>query len=123
MISISFTKKVYEIVSHIPTGKVLSYGQVASMAGNCRASRAVGYAMHRNPYYDSIPCHRVVFQNGNLTNGLAFGGREVQRRLLEAEGVTFTADGYVNMKECRWDIINNYTIPFSSKKESLNLSF
>ncbi|WP_378953256.1 MGMT family protein [Pelosinus sp. sgz500959] len=103
MIFIGFNSKVYEIVSHIPEGKVVSYGQVASMAGNYRASRAVGYAMHGNPYYGSVPCHRVVFQNGNLTDGFAFGGKDVQRQLLEAEGVTFTKDGYVNMKKCRWD--------------------
>lgn len=103
MIFIGFNSKVYEIVSHIPEGKVVSYGQVASMAGNYRASRAVGYAMHRNPYYGSVPCHRVVFQDGSLTDGFAFGGKDVQRKLLEAEGVTFTKDGYVKMKECRWD--------------------
>ena len=73
------------------------------MAGNYRASRAVGYAMHRNPYYGSVPCHRVVFQNGSLTDGFAFGGKDVQRQLLEAEGVTFAKDGCVNMKKCRWD--------------------
>lgn len=104
MIFIGFNSRVYEIVSHIPEGKVLSYGQVASMAGNCRASRAVGYALHRNPYYGSVPSHRVVFQNGSLADGFVFGGKDVQRQLLEAEGVTlFAEDGRVNMKECRWD--------------------
>jgi len=103
VIFIGFNSKVYEIVSHIPEGKVVSYGQVASMAGNRRASRAVGYAMHRNPYYGSVPCHRVVFQNGSLTDGFAFGGKDVQRKLLETEGVTFAKNGCVNMKECRWD--------------------
>ena len=103
MIFIGFNSRVYEIVSHIPEGKVVSYGQVASMAGNCRASRAVGYAMHRNPYYGEVPCHRVVFQNGSLTDGFAFGGKDVQRKLLKGEGVTFANDGCVNMKKCRWD--------------------
>ena len=99
----SFNRTVYEIVSRIPEGKVASYGQVASMAGNSRASRAVGYAMHRNPYYRAVPCHRVVYQDGSLTNGFAFGGRHIQRQLLEAEGVVFTKDGCVDMKKCRWD--------------------
>jgi len=103
VIFIGFNSNVYEIVSHIPKGKVVSYGQVASMAGNCRASRAVGYALHRNPYYGSVPCHRVVFKNGSLADGFAFGGKDVQRQLLEAEAVTFTEDGCVNMKECRWN--------------------
>lgn len=99
----SFNSSVYEIVSRIPEGKVLSYGQVACMAGNCRASRAVGYALHRNPYYGSVPCHRVVFQNGSLADAFIFGGKDVQRQLLEAEGVIFAPNGCVNMKECRWD--------------------
>ena len=103
MIFIGFNSRVYEIVSHIPEGKVVSYGQVASMAGNCRAARAVGYALHRNPYYGSVPCHRVVFQNGSLTDGFAFGGKDVQKQLLEGERVPFTKDGCVNIKECRWD--------------------
>jgi methylated-DNA-protein-cysteine methyltransferase-like protein len=98
-----FNDRVYEIVSHIPEGKVASYGQVASMAGNCRASRAVGYAMHRNPYSGALPCHRVVFQSGKLTDGFAFGGKGVQRQLLEAEGITFSKDGCVNMKKYRWN--------------------
>jgi methylated-DNA-protein-cysteine methyltransferase-like protein len=98
-----FNDKVYKIVSHIPSGKVASYGQVASMAGNPRASRAVGYAMHRNPYYDSMPCHRVVYQDGRLTDGLAFGGKDVQRKLLKAEGIKFTKDGCVIMTKYRWD--------------------
>ncbi len=73
------------------------------MAGNCRASRAVGYAMHRNPYYGALPCHRVVFQNGSVTDGFAFGGKHVQRQLLEAEGIVFNEDGRVDMKKYRWD--------------------
>ncbi len=99
-----FNNKVYEIVSRIPSGKVVSYGQVASMAGNPRASRAVGYAMHRNPYYDSMPCHRVVYQDGRLTDGCyAFGSKNAQRRLLEAEGIQFNKDGHVIMTQYRWD--------------------
>ncbi len=103
VIGMGFNSRVYEIVSRIPEGKVVSYGQVASMAGSYRASRAVGYAMHRNPYHGALPCHRVVFQNGSLTDGYAFGGKDVQRQLLEAEGITFTKDGCVDMKRYRWD--------------------
>lgn len=66
----SFNDRVYEIVRQIPEGKVLSYGQVACMAGSWRASRAVGYALHRNPYQGKVPCHRVVFQDGRLVKAL-----------------------------------------------------
>lgn len=97
-----FNSRVYEIVRQIPEGKVASYGQIACMAGSWRASRAVGYALHRNPYQGKVPCHRVVFQDGRLAKGFVFGGAGVQRQLLEAEGVEITADGCVNMNKCRW---------------------
>ena len=99
----SFNNRVYEIVRQIPKGKVATYGQIAFMAGVWRASRAVGYALHRNPYNGKVPCHRVVFKDGGLTAGFAFGGKDVQRQLLEAEGVKFNADGRVDMNQCRWD--------------------
>jgi len=95
-----FTARVYEVVRNIPAGFVLSYGQVARLAGNPRGSRAVGFALHRNPYPGIVPCHRVVFRDGHLSPGFAFGGPEVQRSLLEAEGVRFTADGRVDMEQC-----------------------
>jgi methylated-DNA-protein-cysteine methyltransferase-like protein len=97
-----FNSKVYEFVCQIPEGKVASYGQIAFMTGSWRESRAVGYALHRNPYQGKVPCHRVVFKDGRLTTGFVFGGKDVQRQLLEAEGVKFTADGRVDMDECRW---------------------
>lgn len=92
-----FTRRVYEVVRAIPRGHVLSYGQVARLAGNPHGARGVGFALHHNPEPDVIPCHRVVFRDGRVTDGFAFGGPEAQRRLLEAEGVHFTEDGRVDM--------------------------
>jgi len=97
-----FNSRVYELVCQIPEGKVASYGQIAFMAGVWRASRAVGYALHRNPYPGKVPCHRVVFKDGGLATEFVFGGKDVQRQLLEAEGVNFTAEGCVDMNKCRW---------------------
>ncbi|MDR2527736.1 MAG: MGMT family protein [Synergistaceae bacterium] len=96
----NFYDKVYAIVARIPKGKVASYGQVASWAGSWRASRAVGYALFHPPL--DLPCHRVVYRDGSLTAESVFGPG-VQRRLLEKEGVRFTSDGRVNMKESAWD--------------------
>ncbi|WP_371381365.1 MGMT family protein [Sporomusa aerivorans] len=98
----NFNSKVYELVCRIPEGKVATYGQIAHMAGNWRASRAVGYALHRNPYPGKVPCHRVVFKDGRLATGFAFGGKDVQRHLLEAEGVKFTKDGLVDITKYCW---------------------
>ncbi len=90
-----FFTRVYEFVKNVPEGKVVSYGQVALFLGNGRMSRRVGQALHVNPDPKHVPCHRVVFRDGSLTPGFAFGGPEVQRERLEKEGVTFTPDGRV----------------------------
>lgn len=92
-------EKIYSVVRKIPAGKVASYGQVALMAGNPRWARVVGYALHSNPLPGEIPCHRVVFSDGSLSKGFAFGGEGVQRALLEGEGVAFDGEGKV-CKEC-----------------------
>jgi methylated-DNA-protein-cysteine methyltransferase-like protein len=100
----SFNNKVYEIVCQIPEGQVATYGQIAFLAGNRRASRAVGYALHRNPHQHKVPCHRVVFKDGSLTDAFCFGGKILQRQLLEGEGVQFTEDGRVDMRLCSWSM-------------------
>lgn len=83
-----FSRRVYEVVRRIPKGKA-TYGQVAALAGAPRNARFVGYALHSNPEPGVIPCHRVVFRDGSLAPGFAFGGPERQRLLLEEEGVVF----------------------------------
>lgn len=94
-------EKIYEVVKTIPKGKVMSYGQVAFLAGNPHWSRVVGYALHANPEPGVIPCHRVVMKDGSVSPGFAFGGSEIQRQLLESEGVVFTFDGKVDMEICQ----------------------
>ena len=98
----SFFEKVYGVVCRIPKGKVASYGQVALLAGNPRASRVVGYALHVNPRPGEIPCHRVVNRMGRLAPSFAFGGTDAQQRLLEGEGVP-VIDGFVDLKKYGWD--------------------
>ncbi len=99
----AFSQRIYAVARQVPRGRVASYGQIAFLAGNPRGARAVGWALHHNPEPDVIPCHRVVFQDGSVCTGYAFGGPEVQRALLEAEGVRFLPDGRVDMDACRWD--------------------
>ena len=74
----------------------MSYGQIAQILGNKRMSRQVGWALHVNPFPDTIPCYRVVNRFGGLSSAFAFGGKEIQRQLLEREGVTFDQNGNVN---------------------------
>ena len=83
----SFFEGVYRLVRTVPHGKVTTYGEIARALGNPRASRAVGYALHVNPDPEGTPCYRVVNRSGGLASGFAFGGEDVQRLLLEADGI------------------------------------
>ena len=94
-------EKIYEVVKSIPKGRVATYGQVAALAGNPHWARVVGYALHVNPEPYIIPCHRVVNREGRLAPGFAFGGENVQRQLLEAEGIVFEADGRIDLEKYR----------------------
>ena len=76
---------------------------VAMLAGNPRWARVVGYALHVNPSQDEIPCHRVVNRHGKTSEAFAFGGQDIQRELLEKEGVIFLCDGRVDLEHCLWD--------------------
>ena len=87
----------------IPKGKVANYGQIARLAGNSKMARQVGWALHVNPYPGKIPCHRVVMKDGSLTHSFAFGGAEIQRQLLLAEGVEVDDDFRVDMTKYKWD--------------------
>jgi methylated-DNA-protein-cysteine methyltransferase-like protein len=98
-----FFDKVYGVVGRIPSGSVATYGQVAALCGAPRMARFVGYALHSGPGPERIPCHRVVFRDGSICQGYAFGGPEVQRALLESEGVPFLDDTHVDLDACLWD--------------------
>ncbi len=98
LVADSATKRIYEAVKRIPKGCVATYGQVATMAGNERMSRAVGNALHKNPTPGIVPCHRVVDAKGRLAGGFAFGGMEAQAALLADEGVE-VKDGKVDLRK------------------------
>ena len=98
IISDSPSKRIYEAVKKIPKGKVATYGKVAEMAGDKNMARAVGNALHKNPEPGIIPCHRVVNSKGKLAGAFAFGGDQVQAKLLEAEGVE-VVDGMVDLNK------------------------
>jgi len=89
-------QRIYEIVKKIPQGKVMTYKQVSVLA-NVATPRVVGFALHANTDPKHIPCHRVVFSNGKLTPGYAFGGEHAQREKLQKEGVSFTKEGLVDL--------------------------
>lgn len=100
----NFFNKIYEIVAQIPEGKVATYGQIAAALGSPRGARTVGWAMQSTPEQLRLPCHRVVNRLGEMAPSYAFGGADIQRAILENEGVTFKADGCIDMKKHLWNI-------------------
>lgn len=93
-------EKIRKIVAKIPKGKVLTYGQVAKLAGIFDA-RQVGWALRGNQD-PKIPCHRVIQKNGFLVDGYSLGGWEEQKQRLLPEGVNFIADNKVDLKKHLW---------------------
>ena len=80
-----FKERVLKVVRGIPRGRTLSYGDVAKLAGNPGASRAVGTIM-KNNHDKSVPCHRVIKSNGEVGE-YNNGGPKMKRALLKKEGV------------------------------------
>ena len=98
----NFYEKVYKAVSEIPRGTVATYGQIARMCASPRASRIVGGALHKNPLPGVIPCHRVVNRFGGLAPDFAFGGKDAQKALLNAEGVFVDENYTVELEKYLW---------------------
>lgn len=82
-----FSECVLKVVSAIPRGSTLTYKEVATRAGSPRACRAVGNIISKN-YNPRIPCHRVIYSNGNL--GGYNRGSAMKLLLLKQEGVMLT---------------------------------
>ena len=79
--------RVYKVVSSVPKGRVVSYGQVAASLGSPRASRAVGWALSRLPYGSEVPWHRVLNRKGQLSIVHPFVTAKNQAELLKKEGI------------------------------------
>jgi DNA-3-methyladenine glycosylase II len=85
-----FLRSVYRSVRKIPSGTVVTYGELAARVGNPNAARAIGGALGKNPIPLIIPCHRVVASSGKLGGFSAPGGAEAKASLLAREGVILT---------------------------------
>ena len=88
---------LYELLLTIPRGKVVTYGTLAEMLGNCRMARVVGNALHSNPDGEKYPCYKVVNSKGELSRAYAFGGIDEQKRRLESDGIV-VENGKVDLK-------------------------
>lgn len=93
----NFVREVEEVVRAIPAGKVLTYGDVAALAGQPSHARQVGKILGCFGFGADIPCHRVVNVQGRTA---PHWPEQLER--LKAEGVTFTKSNLVDMKTHRW---------------------
>ena len=80
--------KVYDLVTLVPKGKVTTYGALSKLVGV--DPRVIGYALHQNKDPKHIPCHRVINSKGEISSGYAFGGPNIQKEMLEEEGIVFS---------------------------------
>ena len=96
-------QRFYDVVRTIPRGRVIPYGVVARIAGLPGHARQVGYALAALPDEHDVPWHRVVNVRGEISPGS--GGRayeQIQRILLEDEGIVFTGRGRVDLTVVGW---------------------
>lgn len=91
-----FTARVIEIIQSIPPGKVMTYGQVAALAGSPRAARQVVRILHSMSEKYNLPWHRVVNKQGEIALSDDWH-RSIQQSLLEEEGVEFTLGGRIDL--------------------------
>ncbi|MEO1369451.1 MAG: MGMT family protein [Acidobacteriota bacterium] len=95
-------RRIYEVVRHVPEGKVVTYGQVAELAGLPGHARQVGYALHALRDDDDVPWQRVINAKGEVSPRSEPGREGLQRAILESEGVAFRANGRVDLERYRW---------------------
>jgi methylated-DNA-protein-cysteine methyltransferase-like protein len=94
-----FRERVEDIVRQIPRGRVMTYGQIAALAGSAYAARIVGGIAHFGD--PDLPWQRVVNKKGGLASGYP-GGRAGHAEALEAEDIEVSDDYYVNVTELLW---------------------
>lgn len=94
--------RIYSAVRRIPKGKVATYGQIAALTGFPRHARQVGYALAALDDSQSVPWHRVINSKGEISKRSRPGYADLQRILLEDEGIEFDASGRISLKRFQW---------------------
>ncbi|MBY9020021.1 MAG: MGMT family protein [Candidatus Lokiarchaeota archaeon] len=99
----NFTQDVIKIIQNIPVGKVLTYGIIAKLAGNPRAARQVSWLLHSSTKKYNLPWHRVINSQGKIVLK-SQDGKDYQKILLEKEGIKFTENNKIDLKNFLWEI-------------------
>ena len=94
-------EKVYNYLKNIPSGKVVTYSQIAEYLGNKKLARVVGNILHTNPDPQNQPCYKVVNSTGKLSHNFGDGGIEEQRKRLENDGIEIM-DYKVDLNKYQW---------------------
>lgn len=97
----SLSQKVYEYLTTIPKGKVVTYKQVAESLGNKGMARVVGNILHKNPDEHKYPCYKVLNSKGELAEAFVFGGKEIQKQRLEKDGIK-VVNNRVDLSVYQW---------------------
>jgi len=92
-----YRERVYAMVRRIPSGRVMTYGQIAELLGDGYTPRTVGFCMHSSP--DGTPWHRVVNAQGGCSTGNIVLPHDKQQRLLELEGVVFDKNARCDLQQ------------------------
>jgi methylated-DNA-protein-cysteine methyltransferase-like protein len=110
-----FEQRVKTLIKAIPKGRVATYAQIASLAGNYRAARQVARVLHSSSDKDRLPWHRVINSRGgiSLPRGRGF---EEQKRLLAKEGVRIDRMGRVELELFLWEPLG---LPSKAAREFL----
>lgn len=97
----AFHERVCRIIKRIPRGRVATYGQIATIAGDARGARQVARALHSSSRKLKLPWHRVINSRGKISLPLG-AGYELQCSLLESEGIVFGLNDVINLKRFQW---------------------
>jgi methylated-DNA-protein-cysteine methyltransferase related protein len=95
-----YRKPVYDLVRNIPAGRVMTYGQIASVLGGGYTARTIGYVMHGSP--DDVPWQRVINSQGKCSTGRLTIPLNLQQEFLEAEGIEFKPSGKCDLARYLW---------------------
>jgi methylated-DNA-protein-cysteine methyltransferase-like protein len=96
----SFSDKVKKIIKTIPPGRVSTYGQIAAYAGDPRGARQVSWVLYSSSRKDDLPWHRVVNSKGQIS--LRGSGHEMQKALLQQEGIRFDETDTIDLDIYLW---------------------